>query len=62
MSLNIGTILEAHHLIEKSPAKGGDDKRAANKITVLQRLLANYADKLPNRFVVTKTQVRFASK
>lgn len=40
-----------------------DDERAANKIAVLQRLLANYADKLPNRFVVvTETQVRFARK
>ncbi len=37
-----------------------DDERAANKIAVLERLLENYAEKLPNRFVVvTETRVRF---
>ena len=40
-----------------------DDERAANKIAVLQRLLANYADKLSDSFVVvTETRVRFARK
>lgn len=39
-----------------------DDERAANKIEVLRRLLENYADKLPEQFVVvTETKVRFAS-
>lgn len=38
-----------------------DDERAANKIAVLQRLLKNYADRLPDQFVVvTETKVRFA--
>lgn len=38
-----------------------DDERAANKIEVLQRLLQNYAAKLPKEFVVaTETKVRFA--
>lgn len=38
-----------------------EDERAANKIAVLQRLLENYADKLPEQFVVaTETRVRFA--
>jgi predicted nuclease of predicted toxin-antitoxin system len=38
-----------------------DDERAANKIMVLQQLLARYADRLPDSFVVvTETQVRFA--
>ena len=38
-----------------------DDERAANKITVLSRLIENYADKLPEQFiVVTETNVRFA--
>ena len=37
------------------------DDRAANKIEVLRRLLANYADKVPEHFVVvTETRVRFA--
>jgi predicted nuclease of predicted toxin-antitoxin system len=39
------------------------DDRAANKIEVLRRLLGNYSDKLPDRFVVvTETRVRFARK
>ncbi len=38
------------------------DERAANKIEVLRRLLENYADKLPEQFVVvTETKVRFAA-
>ncbi len=38
-----------------------DDERAANKIEVLRQLLENYADKLPEQFVVvTETKVRFA--
>ena len=38
-----------------------DDERAANKIIVLQHLLANYGDKLPDHFVtVTETKVRFS--
>lgn len=38
-----------------------EDERAANKIKVLQRLLAEYADRLSDRFVVvTDTRVRFA--
>ena len=37
------------------------DERAANKIEVLRRLLASYAEKLPNQFVVvTETRIRFA--
>ncbi len=37
------------------------DERAANKILVLERLLAQYADQLTNRFVVvTDERVRFA--
>ena len=37
-----------------------EDERAANKIAVLQRLLENYAEKLPKQFVVaTETRVRF---
>lgn len=40
-----------------------DDERAANKIEVLRRLLASYAEKLPEEFVVaTETKVRFAAK
>jgi predicted nuclease of predicted toxin-antitoxin system len=39
------------------------DNRAANKIDVLRRLLENYADKLPDQFVVvTETRVRFSRK
>jgi predicted nuclease of predicted toxin-antitoxin system len=39
-----------------------DDERAANKIRVLELLLANHASELPDRFVVvTETQVRFAA-
>ena len=38
-----------------------DDERAANKIQVLEKLLENYAEKLPERFVtVTETKVRIA--
>ena len=39
------------------------DNRSDNKIDVLHRLLENYADKVPNQFVVvTETQVRFAKQ
>jgi predicted nuclease of predicted toxin-antitoxin system len=38
-----------------------DDERAASKIDSLRRLLADYADRLADRFVVvTETRVRFA--
>src|SRR5215213_9422545 len=38
-----------------------EDERAANKITVLQRLLEGYADRVEDQFiVVTETRVRFA--
>jgi len=38
-----------------------EDERAANKIAVLQSLLENHAEKLPEQFVVaTETRVRFA--
>lgn len=38
-----------------------DDERAANKIKVLEQLLENYAEKLPEKFVtVTETKVRIA--
>ena len=37
------------------------DERAANKIQVLEQLLENYAEKLPEQFVtVTETKVRIA--
>ncbi len=40
-----------------------DDERAANKILVLQRLLENHADRLPDQYVVvTDTAIRFARK
>lgn len=40
-----------------------DDERAANKIQVLEKLLENYAEKLPEQFVtVTETKVRIAGK
>ena len=51
---------------ERHPHKGVvflrlDDERPANKIVVLQQLLARYADQLAGQFVVvTETQVRFA--
>lgn len=39
-----------------------DDERAANKILVLKRLLAQYADQIADRFVVvTDERVRFAA-
>lgn len=39
-----------------------DDERAANKILVLKRLLAQYADQISDRFVVvTDERVRFAA-
>lgn len=39
-----------------------DSERAANKIDVLQRLLENYAERLPNQYVVvTENRVRFAT-
>lgn len=38
-----------------------EDERAASKIEVLRRLLAGYADRLEDRYVVvTDTKVRFA--
>ncbi|MGE0886093.1 MAG: DUF5615 family PIN-like protein [Blastocatellales bacterium] len=38
-----------------------DDQRALAKISALKSLLENYADQLPDRFiVVTETRVRFA--
>ncbi len=38
-----------------------EDERAANKIFVLEQLLAQYADQIPDRFVVvTDKRVRFA--
>lgn len=38
-----------------------DDERAANKIQILEKLLENYAEKLPGQFVtVTETKVRIA--
>ncbi len=40
-----------------------DDERSANKIKVLEQLLENYAEKLPEKFViVTETKVRIAGK
>ena len=37
-----------------------DDERAANKVAVLEQLLARYADQLADRFVVvTEKRVRF---
>ncbi len=40
-----------------------DDERAANKIKVLEQLLKNYVEKLPEKFVtVTETKVRIAGK
>ncbi len=38
-----------------------EDERAINKIEVLEKLLENYAEKLPEQFVtVTETKVRIA--
>lgn len=38
-----------------------DDERAVSKIETLRKLLENYADRLPDQFVVvTETRVRFA--
>lgn len=38
-----------------------NDERAANKIQVLEKLLENYAEKLPEQFItVTETKVRIA--
>ena len=40
-----------------------DDERAVNKIRFLEKLLENYAEKLPEQFVtVTETKVRIAGK
>ncbi len=40
-----------------------DDERVASKISVLEKLLACYADRLADQFVVvTETKVRFARK
>lgn len=50
---------------EKRPHRGViflrlADERAANKIAVLEKLLAGYSDKLKDQFVVvTETRVRF---
>lgn len=39
-----------------------EDERAANKIFVLKQLLAQYAEQIPDRFVVvTEKRVRFSS-
>ncbi|MDI6793751.1 MAG: DUF5615 family PIN-like protein [bacterium] len=39
------------------------DERASSKIDLIRRLLRDYADQLPNRFlVVTETRVRFARR
>lgn len=51
---------------ERHPHKGIvllrlDDERATSKIETLRKLLENYADRLPDQFVVvTETRVRFA--
>jgi predicted nuclease of predicted toxin-antitoxin system len=38
-----------------------EDQRSIAKISALEKLLENHADRLPNRFVVlTESQVRFA--
>jgi predicted nuclease of predicted toxin-antitoxin system len=38
-----------------------EDERSIAKISALKKLLENYADRIPNRFVVvTDSQVRFA--
>jgi predicted nuclease of predicted toxin-antitoxin system len=40
-----------------------DNERAKNKIGVLKQLLASYADRLPDQFVVaTEEKVRFAKQ
>ncbi len=40
-----------------------EDERAANKILVLKQLLAQYANQLPDKFVVvTEKRVRFAGE
>jgi predicted nuclease of predicted toxin-antitoxin system len=40
-----------------------EDERAVIKIDTLKRLLENYADRLPDQFVVvTETQVRFGTR
>lgn len=40
-----------------------DDERATTKIEVLRRLLRNYAERLPDQFVVvTEAKVRFARR
>lgn len=39
-----------------------DDERSIAKIAALEKLLENYAEKIPDRFIaVTDSQVRFAS-
>jgi predicted nuclease of predicted toxin-antitoxin system len=51
---------------ERHPHKGVvllrlDDQRAGHKVETMRRLLAGYADRLPDQSVtVTETQVRFA--
>jgi len=50
---------------EKLPHRGVillrlEDERVKNKIAVLRRLLTNYSEKLPDRFIVVKeNQIRF---
>ena len=53
---------------DRKPHKGVillrlDDERAISKIGVIQRLLENYSDRLPDNFiVVTEQRVRIAKK
>lgn len=53
---------------ERQPHRGVvllrlDDERAAIKIDVLRQLLASYADRLVDQYVVvTETRVRFAAR
>ncbi len=52
---------------ERKPHRGVillrlQDERAASKTDAVRKLLASYADQLPNVFVVvTETQIRFAT-
>ena len=40
-----------------------DDERAQSKIQALERLLAGYADRLPNHFtVISETKIRISSQ
>ena len=53
---------------ERRPHKGVvllrlDDERASNKIETLRRLLDEYSEQLPDRFVVvTESRIRFARR